>query len=172
MHPGDNLYATSVIALDADTGKIKGYHQYHWNDSWDWDEVSTPLLIDVQRGGRTIKSLVHPARNGYLWLLDRSADAIKFVDAKPFVIQEVFKSIDPKTGRPSYIEERKPADGKTVNFCPSLWGGKDWPPAAYSPQTGYLYIPANENLCSTLVGKTEPYKLASATWVSIAPPPR
>ena len=159
MHPGDNLYATSVIALDADTGKIKGYHQYHWNDSWDWDEVSTPLLIDVQRGGRTIKSLVHPARNGYLWLLDRSADAIKFVDAKPFVIQEVFKSIDPKTGRPSYIEERKPADGKTVNFCPSLWGGKDWPPAAYSPQTGYLYIPANENLCSTLVGKTEPYEV-------------
>ena len=159
MHPGDNLYATSVIALDADTGKIKGYHQYHWNDSWDWDEVSTPLLIDVQRGGRTIKSLVHPARNGYLWLLDRSADAIKFVDAKPFVIQEVFKSIDPKTGRPSYNEERKPADGKSVNFCPSLWGGKDWPPAAYSPQTGYLYIPANENLCSTLVGKTEPYEV-------------
>jgi alcohol dehydrogenase (cytochrome c) len=159
MHPGDNLYATSVIALDADTGQIKGYHQYHWNDSWDWDEVSTPLLIDVQRGGRTIKSLVHPARNGYLWLLDRSAEAIKFVDAKPFVIQEVFKSIDPKTGRPSYNEEMKPADGKTVNFCPSLWGGKDWPPAAYSPQTGYLYIPANENLCSTLVGKAEPYEV-------------
>ena len=158
MHPGDNLYATSVIALDVDTGKIKGHHQYHWNDSWDWDEVSMPLLIDVQRDGRTVKGVVHPARNGYLWLLDRSADSIKFVDAKPFVIQEVFKSIDPKTGRPSYIEEKKPAGGKTVNFCPSLWGGKDWVPAAYSPQTEYLYIPANENLCTTLVGKEGPYE--------------
>src|SRR2546425_10968335 len=103
MHPGDNLYATSVIALDADTGKIRGHHQYHWNDSWDWDEVSTPLLIDVQRAGRTIKSLVHPARNGYLWLLERGADAIKFVDAKPFVKQNAFTSID-QIGRASCRE--------------------------------------------------------------------
>jgi alcohol dehydrogenase (cytochrome c) len=159
QHPGDNLYATSVIALDADSGKIKGHHQYHWNDSWDWDEVSSPLLIDVQRDGRTIKGVVSPARSGYLWLLERTADAIKFVDAKPYVIQEVFKSIDPKTGRPSYHEERKPATGKTVNFCPSLWGGKDWIPSSYSPQTGYLYIPANENLCTTLVGQKGPYEV-------------
>jgi alcohol dehydrogenase (cytochrome c) len=157
-HPGDNLYATSVIALDMDTGKIKGYHQYHWNDSWDWDEVSAPLLIDVPRDGRTIKSLVHPARNGYLWLLERSAEAIKFVAAKPYVQQNVFASIDPKTGRPTYNEERKLGLNKTVTFCPSLWGGKDWTPAAYNPQTGYLYIPANENLCSTLTGKETPYE--------------
>ena len=75
MHPGDNLYSAAVIALDADTGKIRGHHQYHWNDSWDWDEVSTPLLLDVQRGGRTIKSLVHPGRNGYLWLLSGAPTA-------------------------------------------------------------------------------------------------
>ena len=67
--PGDNLYTNSVVALDADTGELKGFHQYHWNGSWDWDEVSGPLLIDVNREGRTIKSLVHPARNGYLWIL-------------------------------------------------------------------------------------------------------
>src|ERR687887_1467978 len=48
-HPGDNLYATSVIALNPDTGKLKAYHQYHWNDSWDWDEVDAPVLIDVPR---------------------------------------------------------------------------------------------------------------------------
>jgi alcohol dehydrogenase (cytochrome c) len=158
QHPGDNLYSSSVVALDVDTGKIRGHHQYHWNDSWDWDEVSTPLLMDVQRGGRTIKSLVHPGRNGYLWLLERRADGIGFVDAKPFVRQEVFKSIDPKTGRPTYDPERKPATGKSVTFCPGLWGGKDWPPAAYNPKTGHLYIPANENHCSTLVGKAEPYE--------------
>jgi len=158
MHPGDNLYTSSVVALDADTGKIKGHHQYHWNDSWDWDEVSTPLLIDVRRDGRTIRSLVHPGRNGYLWLLERRADGIGFVDAKPYVRQEVFTSIDPKTGRPSYDPERKPQLGRATTFCPGLWGGKDWPPAAYNPKTGYLYIPANENLCSTLVGKEHPYE--------------
>jgi alcohol dehydrogenase (cytochrome c) len=158
MHPGDNLYATSVIALDVDSGQIKAHHQYHWNDSWDWDEVSMPLLIDVQRNGGMIKGLVHPARNGYLWLLERTADAINFVNAKPYVFQEVFTGLDPETGRPSYNIDKKPATGKTVNFCPSLWGGKDWTPAAYSPQTRYLYIPANENLCTTLVGKQAPYE--------------
>ena len=58
--------------------------------------ISAPLLIDMQRDGRTIKSLVNPARNGYLWLLERTAHAIKFVDAKPFVKQNVFTSIDPR----------------------------------------------------------------------------
>jgi alcohol dehydrogenase (cytochrome c) len=158
LHPGDNLYSSSVVALDVATGKIKGHHQYHHNDSWDWDEVSAPLLIDVKRGGRTIKSLVHPARNGYLWLLERRADGIGFVAATPFVRQEVFKSIDPKTGRPTYDPEKIPALGRAVTFCPGLWGGKDWPPAAYNPKTGLVYVPANENLCSTLVGKAEAYE--------------
>ena len=152
QRPGDNLYANAVVALEADTGELKAYHQYHWNGSWDWDEVSAPLLIDVMRDGRSIKSLVHPARNGYLWLLEREAEAINFIDAQPFVYQNVFTSIDENTGRPSYDNERKPGTGKPATFCPSLWGGKDWPPAAYSPQTKYLYIPANENFCSTIEG--------------------
>jgi alcohol dehydrogenase (cytochrome c) len=158
QRPGDNLYTNSVVAFDADTGEMKGYHQYHHNGSWDWDEVSAPLLIDVARDGRTIKSLVHPARNGYLWLLERAADAITFVDARPYVDQNVFSSIDPVTGRPEYDSERKPGTGKSATFCPSLWGGKDWPPSAYSPQTGYLYIPANENLCSTMIGREVEYR--------------
>src|SRR5499426_3070885 len=116
MRPGDNLYSSSVLALDVDTGKIRAYHQYHWNDSWDWDEVSTPLLIDFPKNGQTIKGLVHPGRNGYLWRLERGADSIKFVDARPFVTQEVFTKIDPATGRPSYDVERKPRAGATVTF--------------------------------------------------------
>ena len=63
----DNLYATSVVALDVSTGELEGYHQYHWNDSWDWDEVSAPLLIDFQRNGQTVNGMIHPGRNGYLW---------------------------------------------------------------------------------------------------------
>ncbi len=152
QRPGDNLYTNSVVAFDADTGELKGYHQYHHNGSWDWDEVSAPILIDVPRDGRTLKTLVHPARNGYLWMLERTADAINFVEAQPYVYQNVFTEIDPVTGRPEYDQERKPGTNKPATFCPSLWGGKDWPPAAYSPQTGYLYIPANENLCSNMVG--------------------
>src|SRR5947209_5309415 len=57
FHNGDNLYTSSVIALDPDSGALKAYHQYHWNDSWDWDEVTPPMLIDVQRNGRPIKGL-------------------------------------------------------------------------------------------------------------------
>ena len=106
-----------------DTGKLRAHHQYHWNDSWDWDEVSAPLLIDVRRGGRTIKGLVHPARSGYLWLLERSANAISFVDAKPYVTQNVFTSIDPKTGRPEYDMARKPAIGNRATYCPSWLRG-------------------------------------------------
>jgi len=156
--PGDNLYTSSVLALDVETGKLRGYHQYHWNDSWDWDEVSAPLLIDVQRDGRTVHGLVHPARDGYLWFLERAESGISFVAAKPYVTQNVFTSIDPKTGRPSYDESHKPAVGKSAKYCPSLWGGKDWPPAAYSPKTGLLYIPANENLCSEMEGDDTEYR--------------
>lgn len=158
VRPGDNLYATSVIALDADSGELKGWHQYHWNGSWDWDEVSAPLLIDVERDGRAFKGLVHAGRDGYLWLLERSADKISFVDAQPFVRQNVFTRLDPTTGRPEYDPVRIPDIGTRAEFCPSVWGGKDWPPSAYSPKTGYVYIPANENLCGAMRGEPATYR--------------
>jgi alcohol dehydrogenase (cytochrome c) len=174
QRPGDNLYTNSVIALAIDTGELVTHHQYHWNGSWDWDEVSTPLLIDVERDGRTIPGLVHPGRNGYLWILERDAETIRFVDARPFVRQNVFTSLDPETGRPTYNEDRKPGTGKPAAFCPSLWGGKDWPPAAYNPITGFLYIPANENLCGTSVGEEVEYQAGrrftgAETTMTVAP---
>lgn len=151
--PGDNLYATSVIAIDMATGEIKGHHQYHWNDAWDWDEVSTPVLMDLERDGRTFPAAIHAGRNGYLWTLERTPEGpIEFVDAKPYVKQNVIESIDPETGRPSYNPDYTPGIGKTVEFCPGLWGGKDWPPEAYNPETGLFYIPVNDNLCSELGG--------------------
>jgi alcohol dehydrogenase (cytochrome c) len=158
VRPGDNLYTNSVIALDVETGELKGYHQYHWNDSWDWDEVAAPLLVDLPRNGRTVPALVHVGRNGYLWMLERNATGISFIDAKPYVNQNVFTRIDPVTGRPEYDMDRKPAVDKPATFCPSIWGGKDWPPAAYNPNTGYLYIPANDNLCQHMVGEDVEYR--------------
>ncbi len=156
--PGDNLYATSVLALDVSTGELEGYHQYHWNDSWDWDEVSAPLLIDFQRNGQTVNGMIHPGRNGYLWFLERDANSIGFVDANPYVYQDVFTSLDPVTGRPEYDMSKKPGTGYEATFCPSLWGGKDWPPAAFSPKTRLLYIPANDNVCSIMIGEEIEYR--------------
>jgi len=152
---GDNLYTNSVIALDAATGELEGYHQYHWNGSWDWDEVDAPMVLTLERNGRLAKTLVHPGRNGYLWLLEPSERGIGFVRAWPYVQQNVFTALDPRTGRPTYDPERVPGTGRPATYCPSLSGGKNWPPAAYSPQTGFLYIPANENLCTTLEGEEE-----------------
>jgi alcohol dehydrogenase (cytochrome c) len=157
QRPGDNLYTSSVIALDVNTGAIKGHFQYHPNDSWDWDEVSPPIILDYQRDGRTVKGLIDVSRSGYIWDLERSAGKINFVAGRPYVRQNVFKSLDPKTGRPDVDEERKPGTGKTAQFCPSLWGGKDWPPVAFSPNTRLIYIPANDNLCHELTGETPKY---------------
>jgi alcohol dehydrogenase (cytochrome c) len=157
QRPGDNLYTSSVVALDVATGQIKGFHQYHQNDSWDWDEVSPPIIVDYKHDGRTIKGLIDVARDGYLWMLERTADKINFVAGQPFVYHNVFTSLDPKTGHPVVAEEHKPGTGKLADFCPGTWGGKDWPPVAFSPKTRLLYIPANENLCATLIGRPVTY---------------
>jgi len=157
QRPGDNLYATSTIAIDVATGQIRGYHQYHPNDSWDWDEVSPPILVDYRRNGRTIKGLIDVARNGYLWFLERTDSKINFIEGMPYVKQNAFLRLDPKTGRPEVDPARKPGTGKRADFCPSHWGGKNWPPIAFSPKTRMIYIPANENLCATIIGREVQY---------------
>ena len=153
QRPGDNLYTASTIAIDVATGKIKGHFQYSPNESWDWDEVSPPILVDYRRAGRTIKGLINVARNGYLYFLERSDSTIGFTEGMPYVRQNVFKSLDPKTGRPDVDPEHKPGTGKAANYCPGLSGGKNWPPIAFSPDTRMIYIPANENICTTLTGQ-------------------
>jgi alcohol dehydrogenase (cytochrome c) len=152
QRPGDNLYTASTIAVDAATGAIKGHFQYTPNESWDWDEVSPPLLIDFVRNGRTLKGLINVARNGYLWFLERSTGPIKYVSATPHVKQNVFRGVDAVTGRPDIDPARKPQTGRVTEFCPSHWGGKNWPPIAFSPQTRLIYVPANENLCAAIEG--------------------
>ena len=152
--PGDNLYIASTLAIDVSTGAIKGYFQYTPNESWDWDEVSPPILIDYRRDGRTIKGLVNFARNGYAYFLERTTGGIKFVEGMPYVKQNVFKKLDPVTGRPEIDEARKPDIGKTVEFCPSWHGAKNWQPGAYSPKTRMVYVPTQENLCAVMVGRT------------------
>jgi alcohol dehydrogenase (cytochrome c) len=157
QRPGDNLYTASTVALDVATGSIKGHFQYEPNESWDWDEVSPPILVDYQRNGRTVKGLINVARDGYLWFLERTTGKINFIEGMPFVKQNVFRSLDPKTGRPDVDPARQPGTGKEAEFCPSHWGGKNWPPIAFSPKTRMIYIPANENLCTRIVGRPVTY---------------
>ena len=174
QRPGDNLYTASTLAIDVATGAIRGYFQYHPNDSWDWDEVSPPILVDYTRNGRTVKGLINVARDGYLWFLERSENRVAFVEGTPFVKQNVFRSLDPKTGRPDIDPARQPGTGRETEFCPSHWGGKNWPPIAFSPLTRMIYIPANENLCASIVGREIEYMAGSpftgaTTTVSLAP---
>jgi alcohol dehydrogenase (cytochrome c) len=168
LHPGDNLYTTSVLGLDPDTGNIKAFHQYHPNDSWDWDEVEAPMLIDLQKDGKTIKSLVHPGRDAIFWVLERKPNAINYVNGWTYVHTDVWKKIDQETGRPEPDPQHKPVLGKRVEFCPSLWGGKDWPSAAYSPKTGLVYVPANENFCGGFTGQKVPLK-PGELWLGTKP---
>jgi alcohol dehydrogenase (cytochrome c) len=97
------------------------------------------------------------ARDGYIWFLERSSGPITFVEGKPFVFQNVFRSLDPVTGRPDVDPERTPGTGKRADFCPGVHGGKNWPPIAFSPRTRMIYIPANNNLCGSNMGSQPQY---------------
>jgi len=162
LRPGDNLYTSSTIVMDASSGRIIGHFQYNPNESFDWDEVSPPLLVDFKRNGRTVTGLVDVARDGYMFFLERTSKGpITFVDAMPYVLQTVFKSIDPKTGRVEYDPEHKPGVGKTVDICPMWVGAKNWQPAAFNPKTRLLYVPTSANLCSSLTGTKPEYRAGS-----------
>lgn len=166
QRPGDNLYVASAIAMDPDSGKIVGHYQYHYNDSWDWAGMSAPLLIDIEQDGKTVPGLVTAQRNGYMYWLQRNGDGtIGYLEGKPFVYNDAFASLDPETGRPTYNEDHVPRTDKTTSYCPSLWGGKNYPYEAYNPETGMVYVPANDNVCNKWTGfldeDTEP---ASGQW--------
>lgn len=159
QRPGDNLYLASVISLNPADGNIVGHYQYHWNDSWDWAGMNAPTLVDFNRDGKKVSGLISAQRNGRMYWLDRDAKGkISYVKSEPFVKNNVFATIDPKTGRPTYNENAVPQTGKSRTYCPSLWGGKDWPFEAYSPKTGMLYVPFNDNHCMTLTGMIQPIK--------------
>ena len=169
QRPGDNLYTGSTLALDGDTGKIKGHFQYHQNESWDWDAMNAPMLVNFNKGGE-IQGLFSPQRNGYLYWLKRGDDgSISYLNSEGYVPQNVFKSIDPKTGRPDVDMDHKPATGKVAQFCPGLWGGKDWPFESYNPKMGVAFIPTNENHCNKFEGKVEE-RVPGQWWTGVAVP--
>lgn len=157
QRPGDNLYLASVISINPDNGKILGHYQYHWNDSWDWAGMNAPSLVNFEKDGKEVPGLITAQRNGVLYWLDRNDKGeITYDASKQYVKNNVFTGFDPKTGRPTYNEDHKLGTGKKVTYCPSVWGGKDWFYQAYSPKTGTLYVPFNDNHCTTLEGVVQP----------------
>jgi PQQ-dependent dehydrogenase (methanol/ethanol family) len=115
------------------------------HDVWDYDAVNENILVDLPIGGRTRKALVHFDRNGFAYTMDRATGEV--ILAKPYVPMNWSTGIDLATGRPQIVAEKTPEQGKKVSFiCPSLEGGKNQQPAAFSPLTGLFYVPTN-NLC-------------------------
>jgi alcohol dehydrogenase (cytochrome c) len=148
--PGLNLYTSSVIALDPDTGKLKFYHQELPHDAWDFDSAVGEFL-SIDRDGR--KLMVHPNKSGFIFVYDRSNAEIRNVWR---LVQNInfVKDIDPKTGE--LIGRRDMEAGKHSNLCPAIAGGISWNTGAYNPKSG-LYYKIGQEWCMDLeVVKTTP----------------
>ena len=142
---GANLYTDSLVALDADTGKLRWYFQETPHDVYDFDSDPEPVLIDVQQDGQMRKLVIHSSKNGFAYVLDRETG--KFVRGFPYVDTVSWaKGLD-KDGKP--LEPIAPEVGKDYLFCPGTQGGRNRNHSAYSPQTGLWYTTALE-VCSRL----------------------
>jgi alcohol dehydrogenase (cytochrome c) len=143
---GDNLYSDSVVALDADTGKLKWHFQFTPHDVWDYDSVQVPVLADMNwtdRDGRTQprKVMLWANRNGFFYALDRTNG--QFLVGRPFVKVTWATGLD-EAGRPMRVSGMEPTEAGTKVY-PSLTGGTNWYSPSYSPRTGLFYIPTWED---------------------------
>jgi alcohol dehydrogenase (cytochrome c) len=153
--PGDNKWAASVLALSPADGKIKWGYQYTPNDPYDYDEISEHPIINAKVNGEDRKLLVHAARNGFFYALDRTNGS--FVAGKQYVDKLNWTTgLDPKTGRPLNYDPNADVQlystgshGTRANpqggpLCTSHFGGKNWEPSAYNPQLAMIYVPTIE----------------------------
>ncbi|MCU1330053.1 MAG: hypothetical protein JWN34_5423 [Bryobacterales bacterium] len=152
VRPGDNLYTSSVIALDADTGKLKWHFQFTPHDEFDFDATQVPVLADLTWQGRPRKVLMTANRNGYFYVLDRATG--EFLLGKPFVKVSWADGLDDK-GRPIRVGHSTP-EGMLI--YPENQGGTNWYNPAYSPRTGLFYIPSWMDTHSINTSRVDPYK--------------
>jgi len=146
---GVNLYTASVVSLDADTGKLRWHYQEIPDDLWDFDSAYEVVLLDRMVKGRMRKLLVHMNKSGLTFVLDRVTG--EFVGV--FSVPEVQTWISGVTETGKLVGRREPRLGETRNFCPSAAGAKSWNSMAYSPRTGFIYVPANE-LCDDITANS------------------
>ena len=137
---GDNLYTCSMLAIDADTGKMRWYFQFTPHDTHDWDSTHVPMLFDGEVGGRKRKLIANANRNAFYYLLDRETG--EFLSGKPYAKQTWAEGLTDK-GKPILIPNKDPSEKGTLVY-PNLNGATVWFSPSYSPQTGLVYVPVRE----------------------------
>lgn len=145
QRPGENKWTAGVFARDATSGAARWFYQWSPHDLYDHDGVNENVLLDATIGGERRKILVHPGRNGFVYVLDRTNGQL--LSATPFVHITSAKGVDLQSGKLIPVPEKEPKLGVVVrDICPAAPGSKDWQPSSFSPQTGLFYLPHN-NLC-------------------------
>ncbi len=162
QRPGDNKWSASIFARNPDTGYAKWAYQFNPHDTHDYDGINESLLLDLTINGQLRKVLIHPDRNGFMYLMDRLTGQV--ISAEPFVFTNSVKNVDLKTGLLEVAKDKETHQNKLVkDICPAAPGGKDWQPSAWSPRTQLLYVPHN-NICMDMMG-TEVGYIAGTPYV-------
>ena len=143
-----------MIAIDADTGKLKWYYQFSPHDEFDYDAVQVPVLADIEWQGKPRKVILWANRNGFFYVLDRATG--QFLLGKPFVEVNWASGFDEK-GRPVRVPGKTPSAEGTLIY-PGNPGGTSWYSPSYSPRTGLFYIPAWVNSSSMFVKAAVEYR--------------
>lgn len=155
MRPGDNKWSITIWARNPETGDAKWAYQIEPHDGWDYDEIMENVLVDMPWKGQTRKLLLHPGRTGFMFVLDRETGEV--LSAENFEPVTWAKGYDLKTGLPIENDDKRPHTNHYARgVCPSSTGGKEFVPSAFSPKTGYLYIPAH-NTCMDYSGEEVNY---------------
>jgi quinohemoprotein ethanol dehydrogenase len=156
---GDNLYLSSIVALKPDSGELVWYYQTTPGDAWDYTATQHIILADLEIGGRKRKVLMQAPKNGFFYVLDRTSGEL--LSAQPYVQISWAKEVDKKTGRPVENPGVRYTDAAAF-IKPGPLGGHNWQPMSFNPQTGLVYIPAQDTLFIYSPDKKFQYK--PGTW--------
>ncbi len=138
---GDNLYVSSILALRPDTGELVWHYQTTPGDNWDYTATQHMILAELELAGQPRKVLMQAPKNGFFYVLDRETGEL--LSADPYVTVTWAKRIDLASGRPIEMPGLDYRD-KTVEVRPAPFGGHNWQPMSFDPETGLVYIPAQE----------------------------
>lgn len=166
---GDNLYSASIVAIDANSGKLRWYFQEVPHDTWDYDATWETVLIDRELRGRMRKLLVHFGKGGYTYVIDRETG--EFLNAYP--VNDYIDWVKGISEKGELIGRRDPIEGKVTSICPGNLGGKSWNQTSYSPITGLIYAPLFEHCQDLTVRPPDPLvptDRGGATFVFTPPP--
>ena len=138
----DNLFSNSVVALDADTGKLKWHYQFTPDDGHDWDSVQDMMLVDRVWRGAERKLLMHADRNGHFYVLDRTNG--KFLSGTPFIYQNWNAGFDDERAAAAGSRHRTRAPKGSFLVYPTVGGATNFQAPSYSPLTGWFYLAFSE----------------------------